>query len=233
MQRSSLVDWITNPTLNNLYCKLCKKNNHKTDDCRHLSKQMCTTCGRIGHSRAECWTNGKCKCDSEDNPCAKQKTTPFIKNKDRCNSKKQKNRQSNVTESDEEESAVFIEQTIPPVPSYNEENSLLSCVNTSKNEDNLFTHMSTIDDINVHDTTELYNISDNEDCVSFYKNDDDLSLYVKCLADTGTTSHVFNDINLFTDYCPIVNTYIGSVGGTKTCTHGRGTICLQATHGDR
>ena len=106
-------------------------------------------------------------------------------------------------------------------------------MNTSINEDNLFTLTSTTDDINVHNTTELYNISDNEDCVSFYENDDDLSLYVKCLANTGTTSHVFNDIDLFTDYRPIVNTYIGGVGGTKTRAHGRGTIRLQATHGDQ
>ena len=93
--------------------------------------------------------------------------------------KKQKNRQSNIAESDKEKSAVFIEQTVPLVPMYNEENSLLSHVNTLNNEDTLSTHVSTIRDINVHDTTKLYNISNNKDCVSFYKNDDDLSLYVK------------------------------------------------------
>jgi len=60
------------------------------------------------------------------------------------------------------------------------------------------------------------------------KNDDYLSAYIVCLADTGTTSHIFKERNLFTDYHPIANTWVGGVGANKTCAHGRGMVHLSA-----
>ena len=44
----------------NISCKLCKRNNHKTEDCCYLGQPKCDTCGQFGHHKSECRsTNSK------------------------------------------------------------------------------------------------------------------------------------------------------------------------------
>jgi hypothetical protein len=79
----------------------------------------------------------------------------------------------------------------------------------------------------------FYKASDIEDCVSFSENEMTRHLYIECLPDSGTTSHVFNERDLFNDYQPIDNISVGGVGGTKTRVQGKGTIRLIAEHENR
>jgi hypothetical protein len=79
----------------------------------------------------------------------------------------------------------------------------------------------------------LYDVEDTEDSVSYSESENSCSLYILCLANTGTTSHVFNTCQLFSDYILIHNTFVGGVGETKTRTHGWGTIRLTAEYGDQ
>ena len=60
--------------------------------------------------------------------------------------------------------------------------------------------------------------------VLYAKNENDMSVYIVCLANTETTFHIFHQHEAFTDYRPIDNITISGVGGTKTHTKGKGTI---------
>ena len=69
--------------------------------------------------------------------------------------------------------------------------------------------------------------SDNEEDVFYAKNGNKLrSIYLVCLADTGTTSHVFSQREIFTDYHKTLDTYVGGISGNKTRAHGKGTVTL-------
>ena len=68
---------------------------------------------------------------------------------------------------------------------------------------------------------------DNKEDVFYAKNGNKLRLlYLVCLADTGTTFHVFSQREIFTNYWETLDTYMGGVSGNKTCAHGKGTITL-------
>jgi hypothetical protein len=62
--------------------------------------------------------------------------------------------------------------------------------------------------------------------VLYAENENDMSVYIVCLADTGTTSHIFHQHEVFTDYRPVDNITISGVGGTKTCAKGKGMIWM-------
>jgi hypothetical protein len=77
---------------------------------------------------------------------------------------------------------------------------------------------------NEEEMYKFYKASDIEDCVSFSENEMTHPLYIDCLPDSGITSHIFNQRDLFSDYQPIDNISVGGVGGTKTRVQGKGTI---------
>ncbi len=68
---SSLVSRIPNPNAGSpsntpekpqsthLFCKFCRQKNHNVEDCRHLGKIKCGSCGKFGHAQNECWFNNK------------------------------------------------------------------------------------------------------------------------------------------------------------------------------
>jgi hypothetical protein len=120
--------------------------------------------------------------------------------------KKNKVVESNAAEDAAEESAIFIEQQIPHKADKVANNPLISEDEGVMlyDNDNLF-----IEDVN-------------------YVNDNNVSLYIECLADSGTTSHIFKDFNAFSDYTLVHNIMIGGVGSTKTRAIGRGTVILIA-----
>jgi len=122
------------------------------------------------------------------------------KDTDNRPSKKGKYKQtSQVAEADDEEmSAVFIEQNMIPSNYEEEEYGLIEPFEYNEN-------------VNYTENNNMI-----RDC------------YIKCLADSGTTSHVFNKRAMFTDYRPLNDVYVGGVGGTKMRAHGKGTICVLA-----
>jgi hypothetical protein len=65
-KKKPLGEHISNGSSDNLFCKLCKKRNHSTDDCRHLGKPLCDNCKRFGHMTADCWNDNKRKRDYKD-----------------------------------------------------------------------------------------------------------------------------------------------------------------------
>jgi len=73
-----------------------------------------------------------------------------------------------------------------------------------------------------NDTSEL------DDCVSFSENENLLPLYVDCLPDSGSTSHIFNQRDMFQKYWNTENITVGGVGSNKTRIQGKGTIKLMA-----
>jgi hypothetical protein len=182
----------------NLYCTNCKKDNHTTNKCRHLSKALYTICNRFGHKTSNCYNNenrdrnNKKKCYTRDN-------NKLGRDFDNRPSKKGKYKQSSqVAEADKEMSAVFIEEN--KIPS-----------NYEEDEYGLIEPFGYNDNVNYAENNSMI-----RDC------------YIECLVDSKTTSHIFNKRALFTDYRPLNNVYVGGVGGTKTCTHGKGTIHVLA-----
>jgi hypothetical protein len=82
-----------------------------------------------------------------------------------------------------------------------------------------------INEEEVYELYQPYNIDNN---VNDYENDNMHSLYIECLADSGTTSHIFNNHDAFSDLEPIDNIFISGVRGTKTRANGQGTVTLIA-----
>ena len=106
---------------------------------------------------------------------------------------------------------------------------------SDNNNDNLSNvgNSSTVEEAAVvkDENFDFYEPSDAEESVHYFVNgDNDITclMYVDCLADTRTTSHIFNQCDLFTDYQPIDDTYVGGVGGTRTRAHGRGMVRVTA-----
>jgi hypothetical protein len=151
------------------------------------------------------WNNNKRKCESKD---ASYKKSKHPEKKDKYN-------ESNYAEDEEEQSAMFIADAFANL-SYNEEDTIIESVQASIAEDKNTTDTINNPSINEEELPVLYKASDVEDTVSFASNDYMLPLYIECLMDIGTTSHIFNDRNLFSDYRPIENIYIGRVGDIKT-----------------
>ena len=204
-----------------MYCNNCKKSNHPTDQCRHLGKPRCTTCGKFGHMTADCWRDDKKKRGPPD-----ASKSGYSNQKDSRVSKK---RFKNTNLAEEEVSAMCIEDlendsTVndPVSISDNDNDNLLNVGNPSTVEE-----AAVVEDENY----DFYEPSDAEESVHYFADgDNDMTrpMYVDCLADTGTTSHVFNQRDLFTDYRPINDTYVGGVGGTRTRARGRGTVRVTA-----
>jgi hypothetical protein len=154
-KQNPLANRISDRTKTDLYCKCCKKCNHSTDNCRHLSKPLYANCRCFGHMTDACYTNGKLKRKHGENDKPMKKEYQNLK---------KRGKYSNAVE-EEEESAVMIEQTafIESSPVYEKE------------------------------TYKFLEASDLEDCVSFSDNETLHPLYIECLPDSGTTSHVFKD----------------------------------------
>jgi len=159
--KTFLTKRVSNKDRSKIYCKCCKKRNHMTDNCQHLSKPKCTNCGRFGHTTETCWHNGslKRKCKSNKTQSAHDDSNPQNKVK-----------QSNIVE--EEVSAVSIAL-------------ITSKGSLSEKEEETF---------------KFYRELDIDNCVSFSNNELTNPLYIECLPDSGTTSHVFNQQELFTYY---------------------------------
>ena len=111
---------------------------------------------------------------------------------------------------EEEESAMFIEKL---VPDSNQETEVQRAISSLPENEDAFN---------------FYKTSDIDNYVINYTNDTKNSLYIECLADRRTTSHIFKDVNMFTDYHLVDNIIIGGVGGTKTRASGRGMVTLLA-----
>jgi transposase InsO family protein len=188
----------------------------KTND---VFLMLCTTCNRFRHMTADCYCNNK----SHDSNNNKRNRLDNSKQKDSESrpSKKTKYKQSNVAK--EEESAVCIETSnkTHENPSYNEDEVIHPPLRKEEEKQPSITEEEAFD---------FYEPSDVEDVVHYSDNDMTRPMYIDCLADTGTTSHVFNDRTVFIDYHQIDNIFIGGVGGTKTRACGRGTIRLLAEH---
>jgi hypothetical protein len=86
---------------------------------------------------------------------------------------------------------------------------------------------------NEEEMYKFYEASDIEDYVSFSENDNLLPLYIECLPDSGSTSHVFHQHDMFTDYRSTDNITVGGVGGNRTRVHGKGSVKLIAEHDNR
>ena len=74
-----------------------------------------------------------------------------------------------------------------------------------------------------------YSLIDSTDAVInvlYAETENDMSLYIVCLIDIGTSSHIFHQYKAFTDYQSIANITISGVGGIKTHTKGKGTIWM-------
>lgn len=170
------------------------------------SGSFCANCKKDNHTTDRCRHLGKPLCttcnrfghmtaDCYDKNKRRHNDSDSNKSYDRRNNKRVKVKyQSNAAEDDEEVSAVFIEET-----------------GTS----------------NTAPTTEVdnYGLLEPTDDVYYAENGNmTRSSYVECLADSGTTSHVFNCRDLFTEYRQIDNVYVGGVGGNRSRVHGKGTI---------
>ena len=216
----------------NMYCNNCKKKNHTTDQCCHLGKPLCTNCSKFGHITADCWRDDKKK----QGP-SKGSKSGYSNEKDPCISKKSKFKKSNLAE--EEESAMCIEDldnnsTVNDPVSISDEDNLSIVGNPSNVEEAkvVVEKSSVVEDKNFN----FYEPFDAEEVVHYFdESDNDMMcpMYVNCLADTDTTSHVFNECDLFTDYRPIDDTYVSGVRGTRTRTHGRGTVKVLAKTNSR
>ena len=156
----------------------------------------------FGHTTTECWHDGQTKCKSNDNNKNNNSDNQqFKKGKFKAN--------TNVAEEEQEQSAMIIDETVTdPIP-----------VTTTKTPS-----------IKEEEVYVFYELSDMEDIVSISENEINCPMYIECIADTGTTSHVFKQHELFDNYHPIDNIYIGGVSITKTCIYGKGIIRLQAKH---
>src|SRR5712672_171563 len=79
--RNTYVNRYNNGTRNTndeVSCKCCKKRNHTTNQCCHLSKPLCDNCHRFGHMTKDCYWNNKRKQALEDN---RSDTHVYKKNK--------------------------------------------------------------------------------------------------------------------------------------------------------
>ena len=186
---------------NSLFCNCCKKHNHSTDHCHFLGKPLCDNCKCFEHATSKCYHNVNKKHPIEGD----------TQNNDRdMHYKKGKNKHtSNAAEKKEQLSAVFIEEL--PTNSYPSE-ELEEKNKYVQHEENNYG---------------LIEPSDNKENVFYAENGNKLrSLYLMCLADTGTMSHIFSQQEIFTDYRETPDTYVGGVGGNKTHAHGKGTVTL-------
>jgi hypothetical protein len=181
------------------------------------SSLYCKCCKKSNHCTDDCRHLGKALCDNcgrfghNTDTCwqdGKQKrkrddNTQNKQNERKDNRPQKKGKWSNVV--DEEESAVSIEQGA-------------SIENPPNNEEEMY---------------KFYEASDIEDYVSFSENDNLLPLYIECLPDSGSTSHVFHQRDMFTDYQSTDNITVGGVGGNRTRVHGKGSVKLIAEHDNR
>jgi gag-polypeptide of LTR copia-type len=191
--KKPLANQLSGNNESNLYCKICKKRNHTTNDCHHIGKPLCTNCGRYRHLTDTCWREGKNKRKCKDYKPKKENDTNLRK----------KEKYSNVVQG--EESAVVIALIAPKKSSPQKE----------------------------EETFRFYGESDLEDCISLDNNEIISPLYIKCLPDSGTTSHIFSKHELFFDYQPLDDLSVGRVSAKRTRAHGKGTIKLIAEHDNR
>lgn len=133
-------------------------------------------------------------------------------NTKKCPNKKGKFKAHIVEENESEDiSAQFIEEEIINIhaSTYNKENYIETLKN--KKNDKGTSKMEFKDDGWVDP-------SDIEKNHIFYTDNGNATymIYIVCFANSGTTSYIFNQHNLFTNYHPIYNTFVGSVSRTKT-----------------
>jgi GAG-pre-integrase domain len=197
-RKTPLTNHISGEKGPKLYCANCKKDNHTTDKCRHLGKALCTICNCFRHKTSDCYNN-----ENRDRDNKKKRNTHdnYKSGKDTDNrpSKKGKYKQtSQVAEAEDEEMSTILIEQ-NMIPSNYEE-----------------------DEYGLIEPFEYEN-------VNYAENNNMIrDCYIECLANSGTTSHVFNKRAMFTDYCPLNDIYVGGVGGTKTRAHGKGTIRVLA-----
>jgi hypothetical protein len=164
------------------------------------SSLYCKCCKKSNHCTDDCRHLGKALCDNcgrfghntdacwQDGKqkCKRDDNTQNKQNERKDNRPQKKGKWSNVV--DEEESAMSIEQGA-------------HIENPPNNEEEMY---------------KFYEASDIEDYVSFSENDNLLLLYIECLPDSGSTSHVFHQRDMFTDYRLTDNITVGGVGGNRT-----------------
>ena len=56
-----------NHTNSDQNCKQCGRNNHTTENCKHLGKSKCSLCGKFGHTGEKCWYKDKGKKKRSEN----------------------------------------------------------------------------------------------------------------------------------------------------------------------
>jgi len=180
----------------NLFCKYCKRTNHKTDDCRLLQGDRCTNCDKLGHKAADCWSGNGNK--------SKKRGNDAVEDKSRSKKRRNESYKADKSESDKEESdhvAFIADAHIEPM-----------------DEDPFIDVPLTDDDIYQYSLNSTTAINDR-------------STY-DWLADSGTTSHITNDRQLFKTYCPIISVRVSGVGNSTTYAIGKGTIVLRSTVGN-
>ena len=77
---------------------------------------------------------------------------------------------------------------------------------------------------------EFYNNTDVDYDVFYSDNEMMCPMYIECLADSGTTSHIFKSWSVFLDYQQTTDIFIGGVRGTKMQAYGKGTVIAVAEH---
>jgi hypothetical protein len=158
----------------------------------------CKCCKKSNHSTDDCRHLGKALCTNcgcfghmtdacwRDGKAKRKREDNYKSTQGKSNNDNnppKKGKYSNVVE--EEESAVSIEHSVPTEHSPNLEEEMYK----------------------------FYEASDIEDCVSFDDNEITHPLYIECLPDSGTTSHVFHKRDMFIDYRSTDNLTVGGVGG--------------------
>ena len=193
------------------FCKNCKWKNHATDQCSFLGKERCTNCDHFGHRTLKCYQDSKTKHIMQNQVSNDTDVHPNKKVKYKAHAAEE--------EQQGEMSAQFIEENINvDYPVTNEENY----VGTSKSE------VQNNPSYNEEEDFGLIDPSDMKDENVFYTDNGNAThvIYIVCLSNSETTLYVFNQRDLFSNYHPIHNTYVGSISGTETRMHGRGTIKL-------
>jgi len=202
------------------HCNHCRRDGHKTHECRYLNQPKCDECGKYGHKTNDCWDK-----PGNKRPQGKDKERDSSNNGSNNGSNKRYKREANNSEANNAENTKDTDETAEAnivVIGADEtaDDKIVICgeihVMNAKKEEIVNAADGQADDSHneYFDKTPLFN----EDGVLTYD----------WLADSGTTSHITYQRDAFATYEPIENMPIKGVSGVKTFAVGKGTVFLNS-----